>query len=109
MVSFGTNLSRDYLPTFDLKKMLEGLNQPLAANIILLFTDGSPYGYTAKFPGKLLACPAQPILSNSSPCMPHSAVSLREHQRQKRCRVSHLWTLANSCASWFHAAATDSR
>jgi Flp pilus assembly protein TadG len=106
MVSFGTTVSRDYAPTLNFKnpaaplsaainsiactqatnisdgyseayQMLEAINEPLAANIILLFTDGAPNVYTADFPVKLLAdvrlssaCPNSSIPCNRppSPC-----------------------------------------
>ena len=79
MVSFGSHVSRDYLPTTDFKnpaspinaaidaitcvqatntsdgyseayQQLVDINQPLALNIILLFTDGLPNVFSANFP-----------------------------------------------------------
>ncbi|MCX6587512.1 MAG: VWA domain-containing protein [Acidobacteria bacterium] len=83
LISFGTNISVDYPPTTDFKntaspisaainsiactqmtnasdgysaayQQLVNINQPLALNMIVLFTDGYPNTFAARFPVKTL-------------------------------------------------------
>ena len=47
----GTNISDGYSDAY---QQLVGINQPLALNILLLFTDGYPNSFSARFPIKTL-------------------------------------------------------
>ena len=61
----GTNTSDALWQAY---QQLVAINQPLALNLIVLFTDGYPTGYSGRFKVKTAANSADPWYAGASPC-----------------------------------------